>query len=491
MYTKIRLIIFSLIFLLNISLPGFCTELPEEVVTFIKETFPKAGVRFDGLVELPENTSYLPVLPLVYNKADKPLEITQTIPANQDFSQKPDMILFSNNVALLKIIEKKGERSTVTSCPEMPLKVKLGLLPQDLVVPRGLILSPDLKVILGDLEIPLKPYADKEGEVAFYGMAGISEEVGQNIIGKTAKYVVRLPELKFLRGKKLYTSSYKHNQLNIIDSRTGRMTKSIYLPSKAFDITLSADRRYIFAVAPILNKLFVVDTLDSEFIKTLDVGKLPSVVVSPYGMKKAFVSNKRSSSISEIDLKHMQVEREIPVIGYPDNICVMNKKLLFYNDHRSDNVYQLDLKTGKSNSLLQVKNISTIEQFEKYLFVLSRSNNTLTVFDLEKQEIVKETKTGNQPVDVKVLPKAGKILVLCSQSDELDILDIVSFDMLKKIPLKSDGYPGKIELTQDMSRALITNYTSYEIIIYNVDAEKVQGAIPVSQVASRVIISDN
>ena len=491
MYTKIKFIILLPAMLLSFALPGFCTELPTDVVSFVKEKFPEAGIRFDGVVELPDNTSYLPVLPLVYTKTDEGFEVVQTIPAKQDFSKKPDMILFNNNLALLKIIEKKGERPTVISTPDMPLKVKLGLLPQDLVVPRGLILSPDLKVILGDLKIPLKRDMDKEGEVAFYGSTEINENAEEKIIGKTAEYVSKFPELTFLKGKELYTSSFRSNNLNVINSQTGRVEKAITLPSKAFDIALSSDYRYIFAIAPILNEIFVIDTIDNEFVKTLEVVKLPSGVISPYGMEKAFVTNKLSSSISEIDLKHMKVERTIPVTGHPENICAKDKRTLFYNDYRTDSIYRLNLETARTERLLQVKNISAMKYFKKYLLILSRTGNTLTVFDLKKREVVKEIETGKQPVDLKILPKAGKLLILCSKSDELNVIDTIDFEILKKIPLNSGGYPGKIELTQDMDRALITNHGSYEIIIYNIDAEKVQDSLPVSQAACRVIISDN
>ncbi|HSA06182.1 MAG TPA: hypothetical protein P5556_03285 [Candidatus Gastranaerophilales bacterium] len=488
---KLNLIKFLLFLLLffNVS-PGFCAELPEDVVNYVKQKFPEAKIRFDGLIELPDGTNYLPVLPLVYVKNYNTLEVTQTIPAKKDFSQKPDMALFNNNLALLKIIRKNNEKPTLISSPEMPLKVKLGILPQDLVVPKDLTLPPELKIILGDLKIPLKPKTDKAGEVEFFGQEQpVSNKTGK-ITGKTTEYVVKLPEFAFLADKKLYVSNYKNDKLNIVNSQTGRVEKSIILPSVAFDM-MSPDKRYILMTAPALGQIFIVDTVDSEFVKTIQVGKQPSSIITPKGTNKAFVTNSLSSSISEIDLKNMQVTREIPVTGYPDKLQIVeNEESIFYNDRRTEKVYQLNLKTGVSKELFKVKNISGIEVFGRYLLILSRSNNALTVYDLKKQEKIKETQTGEKPVDIKILRQTGKILILCAGSDELNIIDTENFDAIKKVSLESGGFPGKINLFDDESKALITNNDAYEIIIYNITAEKIQSRLPVAQTVSSVVISD-
>ncbi len=474
-------ILLTLIIVFIFNSPGFCTELPGNVKSFILEKFPEAKIRFDGMVELPDGTNYLPILPIVYPDKEKPIEITQTIPKDENFIQKPDMILFNDNLALLKIIKEKGKQPTVISSNKMPLKVKLGLLPQDLVVPRGLVLPSELKVILGDLKIPLKPAIDKEGEIAFYGKTEINE--------KNDDQITALPELDFLKGQKIYALSHKSNLLNVIDSRTGRVEKTIKLPSIAFNMVISSDKRYLLMAAPVKNKIFIVDTFNNEFVKSIEVGKLPYSIISPPGMKKAFVANRLSSNISEIDLTNMRVDNTIQVAGYPDNLQITdNKNFLYYSDRRSGEIYRLNLKNDASQELLQVKNISKIGQFDKYLLVLSRSSNTLTVFDLKKNKVIKETQTGKKPLDLKVLHDTPQILVVCAGSDELDIIDVADFDVIKKIPLKSEGFPGGITLLDKGNKAFIINNDAYEIIIYNVAAEKIEGELPVSSIVNSVVI---
>ena len=43
----------------------------------------------------------------------------------------------------------------VRNIPELPIQIKTGLLPQDIMVPRGLVLPENLAGILGDVHIPL------------------------------------------------------------------------------------------------------------------------------------------------------------------------------------------------------------------------------------------------------------------------------------------------------------------------------------------------
>ncbi len=490
MKNKLISIIISLIILLSLSLPGNCTELPENIVSFVKEKFPEVKIRFDGMIELPDSTKYLPVLPIVRDKSEKPLEVVQTIPKNADFLEKPDMILFNNNFALLKIIKREGGPPTVISGEQVPLKVKLGLFPQDLVVPKGLVLPQELKVILGDLKIPLKQRIDKEGEVSFYGRTEINEKNEDEIIGETAENITKLAELEFLKGKNLYTLNYKHNVINVINSQTGRVETEIKLPSIAFDMALASDERYLLLTGVASSEIYVVDTLNNEFVKAIPVGKCPFSIIAPGD--KAYVANKLSSSISVIELTNMQVEKEIPVIGRPECLQIAeNDKFLFYSDARSGKVNQLNLESGYSWELFQDKNISDIKQFGRYLFTLSRSEDTLTVFDLKDQEIIVRTETGNKPLDMKMLKSIGKIMVLCAGSDEINLLDMENFDMVKKIPLDSGGFPGKIRLEDNASKALITNYDAYEIIIYNIDAEKIQAHLPVNRIVNSVVAGKN
>jgi hypothetical protein len=49
------------------SVPAQATKLPDNVQNYITATYPKTIFRFDGIVQLPDGTVYLPLIPSRFN----------------------------------------------------------------------------------------------------------------------------------------------------------------------------------------------------------------------------------------------------------------------------------------------------------------------------------------------------------------------------------------------------------------------------------------
>ena len=67
-------IIIGIAILLSTIIPANATKLPDNVQDFITATYPKTVFRFDGVVILPDNTVYLPLIPSKFN-SDIPVSI--------------------------------------------------------------------------------------------------------------------------------------------------------------------------------------------------------------------------------------------------------------------------------------------------------------------------------------------------------------------------------------------------------------------------------
>ena len=88
----------------------FCTvtsvsaaTIPDNVTNYIKNSFPKAEIRFDGLITI-NDTLYLPLYPAKSINVQK-FEIKKTIPEGKTLKDLPDILVFNNDFVLLKIIE--------------------------------------------------------------------------------------------------------------------------------------------------------------------------------------------------------------------------------------------------------------------------------------------------------------------------------------------------------------------------------------------------
>ena len=124
---------------LAVSSAGYATKLPDNVKEAVTKDFPNTNFRFDGVIILPDNTVYLPLIPAKLNPG-KELTIKTTYPSGKTLAQKPDVVIFDNDYVLLKVlVDSKGQKS-IAKMANPPQEVRTGLLPQDMLVPRNLSL---------------------------------------------------------------------------------------------------------------------------------------------------------------------------------------------------------------------------------------------------------------------------------------------------------------------------------------------------------------
>ena len=151
---KIKSILLCLILLLTGLMSAEAAQLPKDVKSFLQTQKIVPSIRFDGVVVYSSDIMYLPVIP-AYPQDVKELSIVKTYPENQAMDSLPDMVLFNNNYALLKVIRTGENTLSIRDIPNMPVEIKTGTLPQDIVVPRGLVLPDTYAGILGDVKVPL------------------------------------------------------------------------------------------------------------------------------------------------------------------------------------------------------------------------------------------------------------------------------------------------------------------------------------------------
>ncbi|MBR1617711.1 hypothetical protein IJ670_06115, partial [bacterium] len=134
------------------------SKLPDDVWKYIRANLPDAQQRFDSVITLKGGLMYIPLYPPVQEPVEN-IAITYSYPAQQNLKQLPEVVLFNNGFSLLKVFKDKQGNYTLTKKEDLPIKVRLGLMPQDMLTPVGLKLPECLKLTLGDLLIPSKDVA--------------------------------------------------------------------------------------------------------------------------------------------------------------------------------------------------------------------------------------------------------------------------------------------------------------------------------------------
>ena len=115
--------------------------------------------------------------------------------------QKPDMIILNNNFALLKVINTNGKK-TVINMIDPPQELQSGLLPQDILLPKGLVIPESLKGIIGNVDV------------------SVAQETGLRINNTRNKGRKFTTPVEPLNGKTFYISTGANNNILVIDSNT-------------------------------------------------------------------------------------------------------------------------------------------------------------------------------------------------------------------------------------------------------------------------------
>lgn len=512
-------------------LPSFATQLPLEVKNYILQQEPEATVRFDGLITLKDGTFYLPLFPS-YEVKDASFGIKYTYPENKSFNKKPDIVIFSNNFCLLKLIKTK-EGLTVTPLKDLPVEVRTGLLPQDLLVPKGLVLPDSLVGILGDLSIPLtsnlKITAKQQIPQTFVDI----EEMPT-----TPQKVKVIPQLE---DKQFFITNFNSNYIYIMPSDLRDVQYTLKLDSIPKTVKEIA-QKYLLVATNGKTYIDVVDIRNEEIAKQVDLGVTPDEIIITKDEKLAYVVSNENPYLFVIDIPTMNLTKQIQIKGNPEKIAFSDDETkIVYQDTKTNDIYSVDLKNNYVNIYqCNVSNASKIALINNNLYVLARTKDSMRIFPYQEfveektvneakifgskktyyvksaiwktgpvaKNIKKEQQEAEQKqkemealakvedgLTVKMSPKPvdmiyqnGKMFVLSAALNSLDVFNPASNVLEKTIPLKIAGFSTKLNPIKNSNMIIITNVLEKKYVLFDLEQQKVLQINPIDIPISTITI---
>ncbi len=431
---------------------SLATTLPENIQNVIKDELPQASIRFDGLVSLPDGTIYLPVLPSNPDKKAKG-KIVYTVPANKKLSQYPNVVLFDTNFALLKVIKTKDGKSTIAQPKDIPLVVKTGLFPQDMLVPPGLYIPDELKIMMGDLKISTTS-------------SRVNDIFKEGVLQKNTSVTTKFQPVQYMSGKTLLISSLDSKIVNVVptDSTTPKFTLTLENLPK-FILPVCNDS-YILVASASKTYIDVADVKNEVIAKKLDLSYQPSEIILNSDKTRAYVSVCDDQSIFVIDLKSMSLLEKIKIKGYPKNISIsQDDKIIVYQDKNTGDIYTLSLDESYLNKYVyNASNVSKLIIKDKNIYILSRTLSELHVVDTEIKDLIYKQKVAQKPVDMIL---RGNILYILGSSNELDTFNLDDFSYNNKIKFGNTGFAKNIVPVENTNLFLITNVSDKKYFVYD------------------------
>ncbi len=447
-----RFLILLGIFLMT-SISAFAANIPKEVVEYIKTNVPNADIRFDGIIILPDNTVYLPLYPSLFSDINT-LKIKESIPANKNLANHPDVLIFNNDFVLLRVIPKDDGSKTVLHMQNPPLEVRTGLLPQDMLVPSGLIIPENLKGIIGNLNIDTKKedvikHTIKE---SFEEFLSDSDKVpAQSLISELKDKVVYI------------TTNYSKN-IQVLDPAKSLPNYSLAQKSIPINAVPVRDGKFILVTSYERPFLDVVSVADSRFIKQISLGTNPDEIVVDEENKKAYVTAPQASVIFVIDLNTMSVMQKIRVNGYCEKLLLAGDKI-FYVDKMKSEVWVIECNNSYTLRNLGIfPSISSVLYTNNKVYISSRTKSRIAIVDYETGSLEKEFTISNKPV--AMLLYNDTIYVLCAQNNVIQKLSATDGSLLGKIQLAENGFSSRFNKIEGTSLAITADVkkNNYSII---------------------------
>ena len=453
-------LILILILMLASTTSAFAAKVPDNVKELIKKDFAKADFRFDGLITLPDGSLYLPLYPALVKKPEK-LEVKTTIPANKKFTDEPEVVILNNDFALLKIITDTKGRKTVLNIKEPPLEIRTGLLPQDMLVPTGLIIPDNIKGIIGNLQIATAQDA---------GLRVKTEKLLEYKTTKTSQttknLVAKVPQLQ---NKTLYIATCYSKNIQVVQGEASAPEYALAQKNIPIDIKATPDEKFLLVTTYSKTFVDVISLADEKVIKQIDLTTQAEEIVIDKINNKAYVSSGGSACIYIIDLNTMTLKQKIKVKGLCSKLCLSDDSTkLLYADKKTNDIWVIEL----DNEFI-IKNIGTFPNISKLaytqgkVYITSRTKNRLAIFDYASLGLIKEVEIEAKPIDMLVYK--NDLYVLSAQNNVLQVFDTLTDELISTIYLNTNGFSTKIYRIKNTNIALVTDTKTDKYSVVDLD----------------------
>lgn len=449
-------------------------KIPDNIQTYVNKDFPQTNFRFDGVIILPDNTIYLPLFPAKIINPET-LQIKTTYPAGKTLADKPNVVIFNNDFVLLKVLTDTKGNKTVYRFANPPMEIRTGLLPQDMLVPKGLQIPDNMKGIIGNLEI--KTATDP----------GIKVQVTpKNTNSGGLKTLTTLPQLK---NKTFYVASPYSKNIQVFNQAT--KTPDYALAQKNVPISMKAyDNKFLLVTSYDKPSIDVISLADDQIIKQIYIKTQPDEIVIDKNKKIAYVSSAEDSSIYMVNLETMTLFRQIKITGMCEKLTLSEDgSKLFYYDKKTRDIWAIELDNDYLlKEIGKFPNVSKIAFVNDKIYITSRTKNHLAIIDYKTIGLIAETETSDKPVDMLVFH--DKLYILCAIDNVIEILDTTTDAITDKIYLSTYGFSTKIYHIDGTNIALITDTKASTYTIFDLGAKKVIATNPIDIPVSSIVVTD-
>ena len=459
----------SVIISLLVQAGAFCLEVPQQIKDYVNNDFPETNFRFDGVIVLPDNTMYLPVFPSKSENVEE-LQITEVYPKGQSMKQKPDMVIFNNRYTLLKVININGKK-TVLNLTNPPDELQSGVLPQDIMLPKGLVIPPSLKGIIGDLDVT------------------VTEDTGLRIDNKKTAGNKKTTPVEELNNKTFYIAPGINRNIQVVSSASKAAGYALEQNAVINDIK-GYDNKFLLVTYFDLKYMNVISLMDEKVIKQVNFDSVPEQIVIDKDNKIAYISSEGNSSIYVLSLETMTLKKQLKINGKCEKLKLADGgKKLFYVDRNKNDIWSIEIDNNyKLKNIGSFPNVSDIAYLNGKIYIASRTRNRLAIVDYEKSELVKELYVCEKPV--VLYPVENDLYILGAAENIIDVLDTTEDILTEKLYLDTDSFATHITPIENSKLIMVTNARAGMYSVVDTETKEIVKTSPLEVPVREIVVTD-
>ena len=467
-----RKFLIALIIFLTTAGYAYAAKLPDNVKNMVNQSFPNTNFRFDGVIILPDNTIYLPVIPARILDPET-LEISETIPKNKKISDKPDVIIFNNDYTLLKVTDLPDGRKGIAKLQTPPHQIKSGLLPQDMLVPRGLVIPENMQGIIGNLQIT----------TVHDPTLKVVPSSGKNTVVNSLSLIPQLAN------KTIYATTNMSKNIQVVNP--SKQTPEYALSQDNIPISVKGyDGKFLLVTSYNKKSVDIISLADEQIIKQIELKTQPDEIIIDSKNKIAYIAAPSDASIYVLSLDTMTLKRQLKLNGMCEKLTLSEDgSKIFYVDKKTNEIWAVELNNKYLlKEIGRFPNTSKIAYSNGKIYITSRTKNRLAIIDYATTGLVGETDITQKPVDMLVYK--GLLYILGAVNNEICVIDTETDQLTDVIKLGTNGFSTKIFRIDNTDLAIVTDTQTKKYTIVDLANKKVIKSNSVEIPINSIVVVD-
>jgi len=214
----------------------------------------------------------------------------------------------------------------------------------------------------------------------------------------------------------------------------------------------------------------VIDPDTGETVEEIETDFDPITVESSPDDAKSYVTCAQGNALNIIDNETFTVTGRIvhDLFDHPSGLAVRTRaNELWLVSRNNSRVFVFDIETDEVLDVIpthqSLSNTLSLNAEESTAYITNSNGNTLTVINCDERRIAVDVPVGDGPEAVAINPETNNVYVTIQRESRLTVHDPNHHDMLYKTGLGSS--PIGIEFSPDATLALVPNRMSNDVSV--------------------------